>query len=280
MRVLNLPTRPDLGVLGGKFEIPKKIHQIYFGDDLSDRLHANVQELQELNAGWDYVLFDGPMGEDYIQTHYGPDVLKAYLSLDPRYYAARADLLRYLIVYREGGVYLDIKSRFNGPIDQFIEGDEGYVLSQWLNGPGEDHEGFGIHRDLAYVPYGEFQNFHVIGAPQHPFLEAVIETVLRNIKAYAPWHAVGRTGVVRVTGPIAYTKAIFPLLGSFPCKRVRHEGEVGMQYSIAVAYDPGPANGPHYSTVEAPIVRMSGANALASRIFVKLRNMKASAQRF
>jgi inositol phosphorylceramide mannosyltransferase catalytic subunit len=279
MRVLDLATRPDVGTRGGEFAIPKKIHQIYFGDDLSDQLRANVQELKDLNPDWDHVLFDAPAGEDYIRTHYGTKVLQAYHRLDPRYYAARADLLRYLIVYQEGGVYLDIKSRFEGPIDQFIKGDEGYVLAQWRNGAGEMHEGFGIHRDLAYVPGGEFQNFHVIGAPKHPFLAAVIEAVLRNITAYAPWHAVGRTGVVRVTGPIAYTQAIFPLLGCHPCKRVRNEGEVGLQYSIPGAYDPSPANGRHYSTVKAPVVRMSAASALASRFFVKLRNLKTNAQR-
>jgi inositol phosphorylceramide mannosyltransferase catalytic subunit len=279
MRVLDLATRADLGVRDGKFAIPRKIHQIYFGDDLSDRLRANVQELKHLNPDWDHVLFDGPAGEDYIRANYGSGVLDAYNRLDPRYYAARADLLRYLIVYQEGGVYLDIKSRFEGPIDRFIRGDEGYVLAQWRNGPGEVHEGFGIHRDLAYVPGGEFQNFHVIAAPKHPFLAAVIETVLRNITAYAPWHAVGRTGVVRVTGPIAYTQAIFPLLGCHPCKRVQNESEVGLQYSIPGAYDPGPADGRHYSTVEAPVVRMSRASAIASRLFVKLRNLKRNRRR-
>lgn len=269
----------NAGIPGVQTAIPKKIHQIYFGDDLSDRLKGNVRELQELNPGWEYTLFDAAAGEDYIRTHYGADVLRAYHHLDPRYYAARADLLRYLIVYREGGVYLDIKSRFAGPIDKFIKGDEGFILAQWLNEPGYVHEGFGVHRDISFVPGGEFQNFHVIGAPNHPFLEAVIDAVLRNINAYAPWHAVGRTGVVRVTGPIAYTRAIFPLIGLYPCKRVRHEGEIGLQYSIPEAYDADPAKAGHYSTVSDPLVQMSGPGKLASGFFSKLRNLNASARR-
>lgn len=267
------------GIPGVEVAIPKKIHQIYFGDDLSHRLRANAQELRDLNPGWEYTLYDGPMGEEYIRTHYGAEVLRAYDHLDPRYYAARADLLRYLIVYREGGVYLDIKSRFDGPIDQFIKGDEGYILAQWLNEPGYVHEGFGVHHDIDFVPGGEFQNFHVIGAPKHPFLEAVIETVLRNINAYAPWHAVGRTGVVRVTGPIAYTRAIFPLIDLYPCKRVRHEGEIGLQYSIAEAYDPDPVKARHYSIVSEPLVQMSGPGKVASGFFAKLRTLSATARR-
>ncbi|QNP43132.1 hypothetical protein H9L15_14465 [Sphingomonas daechungensis] len=110
----------DATLSGVETAIPKKIHQIYFGDDLSERLKANARELRDLNPSWEYALYDAHTGEDYIRTHYGADVLQAYHHLDPRYYAARADLLRYLIVYREGGVYLDIKSRFDGPIDKFI----------------------------------------------------------------------------------------------------------------------------------------------------------------
>ncbi|WP_395622054.1 glycosyltransferase family 32 protein [Sphingomonas daechungensis] len=269
----------DATLSGVETAIPKKIHQIYFGDDLSERLKANARELRDLNPGWEYALYDAHMGEDFIRTHYGADVLQAYHHLDPRYYAARADLLRYLIVYREGGVYLDIKSRFEGPIDKFIRGDEGFVLSQWRNGTGEIHEGFGIYRDIAFVPGGEFQNFHVIGAAKHPFLNAVIEAVLRNINAYAPWHAVGRTGVVRVTGPVAYTRAIFPLLELFPHKRVRHEGEIGLQYSIPEAYDPDPVRGGHYSAVSDPLVRMSAPGKIASGLFAKLRSLGASARR-
>jgi inositol phosphorylceramide mannosyltransferase catalytic subunit len=255
--------------------IPKKIHQIYFASGLSTPLRANVEEIKRLNPGWDYVLFDGGMAEDFIRTHYGLDVLRSYLRLDPRYYAARADLLRYLVVHQEGGVYLDIKTRFEGPIERFIKGDEGFVLAQWRNGPGEIHEGFGLHPDLADVPGGEFQNFHVIGASGHPFLAAAIETVLRNIHDYAPWHSVGRNGVIRVAGPIAYTKAIYPLIDAYPCRRFRHEGEVGIQYSVEGAYSGVDATS-HYSKLETPVVQLSRAGTLASRLFVKLRTLKAA----
>jgi inositol phosphorylceramide mannosyltransferase catalytic subunit len=254
--------------------IPRKIHQIYYGNDLSDCLRANAQGLQDLNAGWAYRLFDAPTAEDYIATHYGLRVLESYLKLDVRYYAARADLLRYLIVYREGGVYLDIKSRFIGPIEHFVRGDEGYLLSHWRNRSGEIHEGFGLYPELAHVPAGEFQNFHVIAAPNHPFLGAVIERVLRNISEYSPWDAVGRTGVVRVTGPVAYTQAIHPLIDTYPCKIVSNEEEIGLQYSIPEAYPSGPDTSPHYSAVKAPVVRQSAIGDLASRFFVKLREVR------
>ena len=257
--------------------IPRKIHQIYFGGDLPDLLSENVTELQQLNPDWAYTLYDDAMAQDFIATHFGQRVLRSYNKLDPRYYAARADLLRYLIVYREGGLYLDIKSRFEGPIGAFIRGDEEFILSQWRNGAGEVHQGFGLHPDLAHIQGGEFQNFHVIAAPGHPFLAAVIQAVLRNIERYAAWHAVGRTGVLRVTGPIAYTKAIAPLVHAHPCTVLRHEGEVGLQYSIPEAYQSDASVIPHYSTLAAPVVHLSPIGALTSRLFNKLRELRRAA---
>lgn len=255
------------------YPIPRKIHQIYYGSDLSDLLKANIEQTKRLNPGWDYIFYDAPMAEDYIATHYGQAMLDAYLSLDPRYYAARSDFLRYLIIYQEGGVYFDIKSRFSGPIDDYIAGDESFILSQWQNEPGQIHAGFGLHRDVAYLPGGEYQNYHVIGGAGHPFLAATIDTVLARIAGYRPWHNVGRIGVLRVTGPIAYTDAIAPIVDKHPHKFVRYDRDVGIEFSIPDAYPPAHSS-VHYATLEVPVVQMSRAGQLASRIFVEMRKMK------
>ena len=53
MRVLDFESRPDLGVYDGEFRIPKKIHQIYFGDDLSDRLRRNLALTLALQLAYD-----------------------------------------------------------------------------------------------------------------------------------------------------------------------------------------------------------------------------------
>src|SRR5690349_16789560 len=117
MEVAYVDTREECG------DIPKKTHQIYFGQEMPDRLFANVRELRDLNPGWTHTLYDAALAEEYIAKHFDRRIQRAYSLIDDRYYAARADLLRYLIVYREGGVYLDIKSRFEGPIETFIRGD-------------------------------------------------------------------------------------------------------------------------------------------------------------
>ena len=68
-------------------------------------------------------------------------------------------------------------------------------------------------------------------APGHPFLKAVIESVLTNIDSYRPWlDGTGKIGVLRVSGPIAYTLAIHPLLGSHSHRKLRTNTELNLSY--------------------------------------------------
>ncbi len=48
--------------------------------------------------------------ETFLRTHATEDQIKAYLSINPNYGAARADFFRYAVMFYKGGVYLDIKS--------------------------------------------------------------------------------------------------------------------------------------------------------------------------
>jgi inositol phosphorylceramide mannosyltransferase catalytic subunit len=256
--------------------IPRILHQTYASSKLPEALRLNVDELTQANPGWDHRLYDDAAIEHFIAEHYGADVLAAYRRIDPKYGAARADLFRYLAVYRLGGVYLDIKSRFTRPIDEVLAGDEQFVISRWNNAPGETYENFGMHRDLAQVPGGEIQQWHVIAAPGHPFLRAVIERVLTGIDEYSPWRTgVGKIGVLRLTGPIAYTLAITPLLGRYPCKVVPDQRSLALEYSIAGNYSHQQAFGQHYSQHDTPIVALPPISRMLGLAYTQAKRLKA-----
>ncbi len=211
--------------------IPKIIHQTYHKAPWPAGLAENVATLQRLNPDWEYRFYDDAAAEIFIAQHYGERVSRLYDRIDARYGAARADLFRYLLLYRLGGVYLDMKSTADQPLDHFIRPDDTFLLSHWHYKPGEQYEGWGVHRELSAVGLIEFQQWHVICAPGHPFLKAVIETVLRNIGCYTPLHGFGKSATLRVTGPIAYTLAIAPLLPT--CShRVIDAAADGLRYSI------------------------------------------------
>ena len=253
--------------------IPRNFFQTFRSSNLPPRLERNAQEHRERNPGWHYQLFDDRQAEDFASS-FDHRIGEAYRRINPAYGAARADLLRHLLIYKFGGVYLDIKSELSRPLDEVLKPDDSYILTQWENGKGAVHEGFGMHHDLANVPGGEFQNYHVIAEASHPFTEAAIERIVSNIMAYRPWSAVGRTGVLRTTGPIAYTLAIHPILETAPHRQTT-EAEIGASISIT-DYDHAGTFPNHYSGRSDPVVLLGSGGAALSRAFAKVRKWKAS----
>lgn len=255
--------------------IPRLIHQTYPSNDLPELLRENVEQIRLLNPDWDYHLYTDSDVEAFILQEYGEGVLSYYLRIDKVYGAARADLFRYLLVYKRGGVYLDIKSRFLKPIDEVLRGDEQFVISRWSNGKNEKYEGYGLHSEMLNYPGGEIQQWHIIAARGHIFLRAVILSVFKLIDAYTPWRTgVGRMGVLRLTGPIAYTIAITPLLSEKLCRTVNNEQDLCLQYSVLPKEDHQILFKKHYTTIQSAIVKPQGSAVLSVACYNVARKVR------
>ncbi len=205
--------------------IPKLIHQtVASKDGLHPAYIANIAALRERNPGWEHRLYDDRDIEAFIAGNYDPSVLAAYRRLNPVFGAARADLFRYLLLYKQGGVYLDIKSTVTTPLDEILKPNDAYLLSHWRD------PRWGRYPELG--PDGEFQQWHIVAEPSHPFLAAVIKRVQDNIASYFPARdGSGRIALFRLTGPIAYTQAIEPIRARQPYRLVEAE-ELGFVYTI------------------------------------------------
>lgn len=224
--------------------IPRILHQTYAR---RDRLHPdlieNIESMKAANPGWEYRFYDDADIVDFIAREYGPRMLDRYQRISAKYGPARADFFRYLLMYRFGGVYLDVKAALTRPLGEVIRPDDVYLLSHWQNQPGQDYVEWGIHPECD-PEHGEWQQWHVVCAPGHPFLEAAILEVMRNIDHYdASVQGAGKPGVLRVTGPIAYSRAITPIIDRHPHRVVDIRADCGFEYSIfdlkplPVAYD-------------------------------------------
>jgi hypothetical protein len=266
-----MPRSPDLPfrlpyVVAGS-TIPRLIHQTFKSRELPPELQQNVEQIKALNPGWSHRIYDDSDIEAFIRETYGQTVFACYQRINPRYGAARADLFRYLLLYRYGGVYLDIKSTMTRPLDEVLQPNDRYLLSQWQNGKGEEFEGWGVARELNDIPGGEFQQWHIVAAAGHPFLRAVIENVLRNIERYNPWlQGTGSAGVFRVTGPVAYTLAIAPLMASQP-HRLASCGDLGFEYTIFKATSHRPLFASHYARQTESVILMQGAAGISAALY-------------
>lgn len=239
--------------------IPKRIHQTYPTHAVPEAIAGNIGRLLRENPGWTHTLYDDADIEDFIRRHYKPMYLELYRRINPAYGAARADFFRYLVVYRLGGVYLDIKSSATAPLDEVLMPIDRYVLTHWPNRRNQPFQNWSIVPDLPNLPRGEFQNWHIIAEPQHPFLHHVIEVVMERIESYdRALVGTGREGILRTTGPVAYTQALVPLLASYPHRLAGDHLELGLQYNILEGQGVGshlqlfPKR--HYSLLDEPVV--------------------------
>lgn len=256
----------------GADTIPKIIHQTFPGRSLPREIRESFENIRGLNPTWDWRLYDDDDIIDFIKSNYAPTFLRYYERINPLYGAARADLFRYLMMYKCGGVYLDAKSTLTKPLDASLRPDDRYLLSHWRNGKGQEFQGTGLHRELRNIPGGEFQQWHIVAAPGHPFLAAVIEKVLRNIDRYNPGlHDVGRRGVLRLTGPIAYTRSISPIAHRHAHRFVDSQIELGFRYSVFERETHHAIFPHHYTHQTSPIVGVGIPGTIAAAAFRAMR---------
>ena len=240
-----------------ELNIPQKIHQVFFSDRaLPSDIANNIHQLRQQNPEWDYNFYNDEDMHQFVINNFNSEIVAAYEKLEKSYGAARVDLFRYLLLYRVGGIYLDIKSSASQPLASVIRENDTFILSQWQNSPDGRYPGWGLHDDINWVSGGEFQQWYIAAAPGHPFLAAVIGNVVRNIKLYNEGlHGSGQYGVLRVTGPIAYTASIAPILHLFPHRRVDSEQDLGLIYSIYDDERHVKLFKDHYSDLRIPIVK-------------------------
>lgn len=229
-----------------------------------------------MNPEWEYRFYDDEDIVDFIKSNYDFRIINYFNRIDPIYGAAKADLFRYLLIYKCGGVYLDIKGSLKKPLSEVLKENDRYLLSGWRDKEKYQFDGWGVHSDVIKFTYEEYQQWHIVAAPGHPFLKAVIENVLRNIDNYDPGlHGVGKPGVLKVTGPVAYTLAIAPLLHLHKHRFVYSKSDMGFEYSIFSASDGHNALfKAHYSDLSDSIIKINGTKKISVLIFKLLKTIK------
>ncbi|BAK82815.1 glycosyltransferase family 32 protein [Komagataeibacter medellinensis] len=256
-----MPIENYVSIQEGRIRIPRKrqtnhisrtVHQIFLNGQLPSAFETASEQLRKMNPDWEYVRYDAKDILDFIYDFYGWEILKLYLQINPRYGAARADLFRYLCIYQKGGVYLDIKATTRNPLDSFIRPDDQYLLSRWKNGHGEPHEGCGLGPEMKSFDGGEYQQWHIIAAKGHPFLESVINDTITRIHKYREdYVGCGKLGVLRLTGPYVYTTSINKNITKYRHRFFDYH-ESGLIYNFINGYDK--LFKTHYSKENTPIV--------------------------
>lgn len=87
--------------------IPLNIFQTWDTLNLPLKMKENMELLKKENPEFTHYLYDDKMCRDFLKNNYESDILYTFDKLKPGAY--KADLWRYCILYKKGGIYLDIK---------------------------------------------------------------------------------------------------------------------------------------------------------------------------
>jgi mannosyltransferase OCH1-like enzyme len=96
---------------------PKVLHMTYIS---RERVPQFVWDnLSKYTEGYEVRFYSDAECIEYLSRHYGPEVLRCWKRQEKG--AHKADLFRYAVLYREGGVYLDIKADLRQPLREIFD---------------------------------------------------------------------------------------------------------------------------------------------------------------
>lgn len=147
--------------------IPLTIYQTWYTKDLPPVMQKVVDQLKIQNPEFTFELYDDNDCREFIRLNFSEDILHAYDALIPGAY--KADLWRYCILYKNGGIYMDIKlSCINGfKLIELCE-SEHYVLDR--------------EEVIYFNTPTPIYNALMVCKKNNPFLLAAIDKVVKNVK--------------------------------------------------------------------------------------------------
>lgn len=144
--------------------IPRTIYQTWKSKDMPPEIKNVVDQLKKDNPEFTYLLFDDDDMRNFISENFDKEVVEAYDKLIPGAY--RADLWRYCVLYKNGGVYMDIKIK---PINGF--------KFKKLTDTGKEY----FTKDLDYSGSGIYNGL-IICKANNPILKKAIDDVVKNVQ--------------------------------------------------------------------------------------------------
>ena len=113
-------------------KIPKIVWQTWKTKDLAPHIADERNRMIRENPGYNFQLWDDGNCEDFMRQLTQP-ISDAYFSINPVLGAARADLWRYCVIHKFGGIYLDLDASIEKPLDSWIGDTDSFIVfaDQW-----------------------------------------------------------------------------------------------------------------------------------------------------
>ena len=106
--------------------IPMNIYVTWKTKNLPKFMEKNLEDLKIKNPEFNIILYDNNDCTEFIKNNFNKNVLDAYMKLKPGAY--KADLWRYCILYKNGGIYIDIKLKLINNFKLILLTDNEYYV--------------------------------------------------------------------------------------------------------------------------------------------------------
>ena len=176
-----------------KSVIPLNIYQTWSEKTLPPKMQECVDELKRKNPEFQHYLFDDEMCREFIRTNFESDILYAYDKLIPGAY--KADLWRYCVLYKNGGIYLDIKFKLKNGFKLLELTDKEYFVLERPNDRQTNlQEELNIVNNINYYNDNNIDGYYwknkkvgiynalMITMPNNPVLFKCIKQIVINVK--------------------------------------------------------------------------------------------------
>lgn len=216
-------SKPDASRL-----IPPKIWQILLSknDGLNKKpVVFDADQLQDasswlaMNADYTYTLMSDKKSDEFVSSHFAnePKIVETYKNLSN--VGMKSDLLRYLILGTEGGVYTDTDTVALKPIDYWVPRRYRDKV-RLIVGIEFDRRDGGAWADIPH--WLQFCQWTIAAAPGHPVFRKMVERVLQSVDELSDKYNVpldqlhpGSFEVMNSTGPAAWTDVVFEQLQEY-----------------------------------------------------------------
>lgn len=187
-------------------KIPRIIIQTNEKSTVPVDMLKSMNDLINLNPEYEYLYFDNDDVVKYLTDNFEPRIIKAYNKLKPGAY--KADLFRYCILYKMGGVYIDSPMTAKAPLSTLIRSNDEFISP-------EDNQTNGIY------------NAFICSVSGHSIMKKCIADAISNIE-----REFYGSGDLTVTGPQLLSRVFEDIVG----KKVEPDKDYGKGIRLITHY--------------------------------------------
>lgn len=158
--------------------IPKIFHNIWLGGKMPDCHRRLMDRMIEMHPGWEYNLWT----DDNLPNIYNKKVFDNMNKL-----CFKADVLRYELILKYGGVYIDTDFLFLKNIDELLTERESIIVREWE----ESRKPNNINNNVIGLPPNHELMLYIVMKMEENYELYYKDLLSKRGEMFAGWETVG-----------------------------------------------------------------------------------------